>query len=250
MHYVLMIHAAESRFATYTKEQGEAVMQAYGKYTKDLFATGRAGDCAALEPTATATSVQVRDGKRIVKDGPFAETREQLGGYYALDAATEADALEWAAKIPDAKGGSIEVRPIMVGNMPAASAPAAAPDPQTKEYLFLVYESEAGWATRSEAEKGATFARYAAFSKGLKEAGQLVAGERLDTVRKAKSVGVDGEKRVVRDGPFAETREQLGGYYRVRARDLDEAIALASKIPAAETGTIEIRPVMDTSAYA
>ena len=251
MHYVLMIHAAESRFATLSKEQGEAVMQAYGQYTKDLFATGRAGDCAALEGTHTATTVQLRDGKRVVKDGPFAETREQLGGYYAIDAASEEEALSWGAKIPDAKGGTIEVRPIVPAQAPAPKIDGKKLDPKAyKEYLLLIYEAEARWMTMSEAEQGATFARYGAFSKALKESGQFIAGEQLDTVRKAKSVSVDGDKRVVKDGPFAETREQLGGYYRVLARDLDEAIALASKIPAAETGTIEIRPVMDTSAYA
>jgi hypothetical protein len=61
---------------------------------------------------------------------------------------------------------------------------------------------------------------------------------------------VNGQQRVVRDGPFAETREQLGGYYRILAKDLDEACAIAARIPAAEVGTIEVRPVMDTSAYA
>lgn len=64
MNYVLMIHAAESRFATFSKEDGEAMMQKYGSYTKDIFATGRAGDCAALEATSTATTVRLRDGQR------------------------------------------------------------------------------------------------------------------------------------------------------------------------------------------
>jgi hypothetical protein len=108
MHYVLMIYAAENRFASMTPEAGETMMRDYGTYTKELMATGQAGDCAALQGTATATTVQVRDGKRIVKDGPYAETREQLGGYYAIDAQSEDDALAWAAKIPDAKTGSME----------------------------------------------------------------------------------------------------------------------------------------------
>ena len=113
MQYVLLIHAAESRYANATPAENEAVLQAYGAYSRDLFATGRAGDCAALEPSHTATSVRVREGKRAVQDGPFAETREQLGGYYTLDAETEAEALDWAARIPDATGGTVEVRPVM-----------------------------------------------------------------------------------------------------------------------------------------
>lgn len=113
MQYVLLIHAAESRYATTTPAEGEAVLQAYGAYTHDLFATGRAGDCAALEPTHTATSVRVREGKRAVKDGPFAETREQLGGYYRVWARDLDEAIAFAARIPSAEIGTVEVRPVM-----------------------------------------------------------------------------------------------------------------------------------------
>lgn len=247
MQYVLMIHAAESRFATLSQEEGGAILQAYGAFTKDLIATGRAGDCAALEPTSTATTVQVRNGQRIVKDGPFAETREQLGGYYAFDAKDEDEAHAWAAKIPDAKGGTIEVRPI-VPNPPTPRGKTL--DPKGfKEYILALYEDEARWTTLSEEEQTATLERYGEFSRSIAETGQFIAGEQLDTVHKAKSVSVQDGRRVVKDGPFAETREQLGGYYRVLARDLDEAIQLATRIPAAETGSVEIRPIMDTSAY-
>ena len=147
MKYVLMIHAAESRFATRSKEQAEGIMQAYGKYTKDLFATGRAGDCAALEPTRTATHVRIRDGKRLVQDGPFAETREQLGGYYAFDASSEDEAIEWAAKIPDADGGTIEVRPLpQMSSGAAAITKESKPAPEgQKEYLLIIYKAEARW---------------------------------------------------------------------------------------------------------
>lgn len=113
MQYVLLIHAAETRFATMTREAGEATMQAYGAFTRDLFATGRAADCAALEPTHTATSVRVREGKRTVQDGPFAETREQLGGYYRVWARDLDEAIAIAARIPAAETGTVEVRPIM-----------------------------------------------------------------------------------------------------------------------------------------
>ncbi len=240
MHYVLMIHASEARFGTTSKAEVAATMQAYLDYTKAIFATGKAGDSAGLEPTHTATHVRIRDGKRVVKDGPFAETREQLGGYYSFDATSEEEALAWAEKIPDATGGTIELRPLR-----SAVTPTSAPDKAgKKEYLLLVYEAESRWATLGESEAKAIFARYNDFSSALKQAGQFVAGGQLDGVQKAKSLTVKAGERVVRDGPFAETREQLGGYYRVLARDLDEAIALAAKIPAAETGTIEVRPLM------
>ena len=108
-----MIHAAESRFSTMSKEAVEAHMGAYGAYTHELVATGRAGDCAALEGTHTATTVRVREGKRAVKDGPFAETREQLGGFYRVWAKDLDDAIAIAARIPAAETGTIEVRPVM-----------------------------------------------------------------------------------------------------------------------------------------
>ena len=115
MNYVLMIHASESMLgSTITPAQHEALMKDYGAFTKELFETGRAGDCAALESVQTATTVRVRDGKRIVKDGPFAETREQLGGFYLVEAKDIDEAIAIAARIPSAKIGSIEVRQIMV----------------------------------------------------------------------------------------------------------------------------------------
>jgi hypothetical protein len=249
MQYILLIHASESRFATLSKEGAEAVLQAYGEFSRDLFATGRAGDCAALDPTDTATCVRVREGKRTVKDGPFAETREQLGGYYTLQAETEDEALAWAAKIPDAKGGTIEVRPVVSMNAPASELKAPADASALKEYVALLYEPEAARASRTEADRGAIFGRYLALNKELQASGRYLAGAPLEHVSKARSVSVENGQRVVRDGPFAETREQLGGYYRLRAKDLDEALAIAARIPAAETGTVEVRPVMDTSAY-
>lgn len=247
MNYVLMIHAAESRYGTYSKEQGEAMMQAYGALTKDLFATGRAGDCGALEATRTATTVRIRDGKRVVQDGPFAETREQLAGYYTFDGSEE-EALAWASKIPDAKGGTIEIRPVSA--TPPGPKSTIESKHATKEYLLLIYESESALHALPAAEREKRFQGYRELRGLLHEGGNFVAADRLETVAKAKSLTVDNQARVVRDGPFAETREQLGGYFRIRAKNLDEAIEFAAKMPAVAVGTIEIRPIKDTSAYA
>ncbi|CAN5364638.1 YciI family protein [soil metagenome] len=250
MDYVFLIYAAEKSFASFSKEEGEKMMHSYGTYTKDLFATGKAGDCAALERTGTATSVRVRDGKRTVTDGPFAETREQLGGYYALTTDDPEEAIGWAAKMPGASIGRIEVRPL--GAMPSAgdAAPKTVSEKDGfKEYIFLIYDDEAVWAKMTPAQRDAMLGRYMQFTADLKQAGQFVAGAPLQHVKTAKTVRVEGQKRVVADGPFAETREQLGGYYRAWAKNLDEAITIATKIPSVEVGTIEVRPVLDTSAY-
>ena len=113
MRYMLLIYGDESQMASMSEEDMGQMMDAYNKFTTDFEASGKMIGGEALLPTATATVVQVQDGKTITTDGPFAETKEALGGYYAIDAADLDEAIAWAAKIPGAQGGSIEVRPIM-----------------------------------------------------------------------------------------------------------------------------------------
>ena len=108
MQYLLAIYDDEKRWSS-GYDQGEmAEYQAFGQAHRDSIKGGN-----ALQPTSTATTVRVRDGKRLVTDGPFAETKEQLGGFYLIDAADLDTAISIAAKIPGARHGSIEVRPIM-----------------------------------------------------------------------------------------------------------------------------------------
>jgi hypothetical protein len=114
MKYAFTIYTDESQRENATPEQMAQVSQAYGAVTEEMQEKGIlvAGD--GLYPTATATTVRVRDGERSVTDGPFAETKEQLGGFYVLDVKDLDEAIEWAAKIPGAQVGSIEIRPVLV----------------------------------------------------------------------------------------------------------------------------------------
>ena len=112
------------------------------------------------------------------------------------------------------------------------------------QYLLLIYEREADWNAMSEQEKGAIFQEYMAFTQGIMNSGHHRAGDALQPVATATTVRVRNGKTVTTDGPFAETREQLGGYYLVEAKDLDEALALAARIPAARYGSVEVRPIM------
>ena len=116
MQFLCLIYEAESLMATRSEEENGQVFQDYMTYTDDVKTAGKfvAGD--ALLPTDTATTVRVKNGEVVTTDGPFAETKEQLGGYYLLECESLDEAIEWAAKIPSAKYGSIEVRPIMVFN--------------------------------------------------------------------------------------------------------------------------------------
>ena len=114
------------------------------------------------------------------------------------------------------------------------------------KYLLLIYESEAAFTRLSEAEQGKIFQEYMDYTRGIKKSGNYVSGEALEPIATATTVRVKNGKTVSTDGPFAETREQLGGFYMVEAKDLDEAVALAVGIPASRTGSIEVRPIMPT----
>ena len=113
MQYLLLIYGDESAQKNATQADMNAMFSAYRDFTQSIIKTGqmKAGD--ALQPTATATTVRVRDGKTLRTDGPFAETKEQLGGYYLVEAADADEAVAIAARIPGARYGTIEVRPVL-----------------------------------------------------------------------------------------------------------------------------------------
>jgi len=119
MRYALLIYASEQDWATQTEEQSQAVNQEYMAFTKDIIDRGLMKGGEALQATATATTVRVRDGETLTTDGPFAETKEALGGFYLVDCKDLDEAIEVAARIPDARRGSIEIRPIMEVDMPS-----------------------------------------------------------------------------------------------------------------------------------
>jgi hypothetical protein len=114
MQYLLLIYRSEAELSNMTPADRQAMSAEYGTYTQSIVQSGhfKAGD--GLQPTTTATTVRVRDGKTLTTDGPFAETREQLGGYYLVEAKDLDTAIALAARIPGAKEGSIEVRPVMI----------------------------------------------------------------------------------------------------------------------------------------
>lgn len=113
MKYMALIYSEEADPSTVPPEQLKEVMDAYIKFGEDARAAGVMVDGDALQPTQTATVVRVRDGKTLTTDGPFAETREALGGYYILEAKDLDEAIEWAARLPGSWWGSVEVRPIL-----------------------------------------------------------------------------------------------------------------------------------------
>jgi len=111
-------------------------------------------------------------------------------------------------------------------------------------YLLMIYADQATMP-QSEAELGAMWAEYGSFGRWLEETGQFLGGEALQPISTATTVAVRDGHRILTDGPFAETKEQLGGYYLINAADLDAAIEAAARIPGARTGRVEIRPIME-----
>ena len=112
MRYLLLIHSDETRYPKMPPQEMEQLMAAYGTFTEQLKKAGAYVAAHRLRPTTTATTIRVRNGETLTTDGPFAETKEQLGGFYLIQANDLDEAIAWAAKVPSAKYGSIEVRPI------------------------------------------------------------------------------------------------------------------------------------------
>ncbi len=113
------------------------------------------------------------------------------------------------------------------------------------KYLCLIYDEEKKMAEMPKADSDAFMGEYFAFTNDIKQSGHYVAGEALHPVHAATTVRIRNGKMSATDGPFAETKEQLGGFYLVTAADLNEAIQVASRIPSARYGSIEVRPIVD-----
>lgn len=122
MKYLCLIYDDESMWPTMPKADADRIMSGYVAFSSEIRASGHYVDGNQLQPTAAATTVRVRNGKTLTSDGPFAETKEQLGGYYMIEAKDLNEAISIAARIPSAQNGSIEVRPIVA---PRAAASAS-----------------------------------------------------------------------------------------------------------------------------
>ena len=113
------------------------------------------------------------------------------------------------------------------------------------QYLLLIYEAETDWNALADGERQKVYGQYMTLVEDLKKnGGKYLGGHQLQPIATAKTVRIRNGKKAITDGPFAETKEQLGGYFLVEAKDLDEAMAIAARIPGARIGSIEVRPVV------
>jgi hypothetical protein len=113
------------------------------------------------------------------------------------------------------------------------------------KYLCLIYQDESRRPKLPDAEAEKIYGEYFAFTEGIKSSGHYIGGNPLEATRMAITVRVRNGEVLTTDGPFAETKEQLGGYFLIEARDLNDAVQVASRIPGARFGSIEVRPVME-----
>ena len=118
------------------------------------------------------------------------------------------------------------------------------------KYMLLIYDEEKNFGKMSQAELGQMMGEYRQFTEAIQASGNYQVASQLQPTAAATSVRIRDGKRLVTDGPFAETREQLGGYYLIEAKDLDEAIAIAARVPSARRGTVEVRPLVQAAAPA
>ena len=118
------------------------------------------------------------------------------------------------------------------------------------KYLLLIYQNEKQWAAHSEAEVQKIYQEYGQLRQELTASRQFIGGSQLQPIATASSVQVRDGKKLITDGPFAETHEQLGGYFLIEVKNLDEALAIAARIPSAHEGTVEVRPIVERTAEA
>jgi hypothetical protein len=210
----------------------------------ELHGKGKLLSANPLHPVSTATSVRVREGKRFVTDGPYAETREQLGGYYLLDVQDKSEAIDIASRLPPSHKGSVEVRGVPeVPGLPRAGG--TNPKKDGSKFMLISYDDEQAWKDAGPNAHTDALAEAIKLTHQMDTKGQYLLASPLESAASGSVVRNRDGKRIVTDGPYAETREVLGGFYLIKADNLDEAIALAAQHPGAKRGTTEVRPVLE-----
>ena len=199
-------------------------------------------------------SVRVRNGQRLVTAGPFAETTEQLGGYYLIDVENLDEAMAIAGRLPPAKKGTVEIRPLFkLDGLPTEKLSDEPTLSQTlsqaplQKFMFLCYDDEEAWRNAGTEAHHAAMMEAVALTHRLDSRGQYISASPLHPIATATSVRVRNGQRIVTDGPFAETREVLGGYYLILAQDQAEALEFAAEHSGARVGAVEVRQVFDLS---
>ncbi len=246
MKYILLIYGAED---SWTPDERKTCMIESMAVIDDLKAQGQYLDAAPLQSVTTAATVRVRDGRTLVTAGPFAETTEQLGGYYLVDLADLDEAIAVAVRLPPADKGTVEIRPLLAqeGLPPDRPLPADAGGESRSPFLLLCYDDAAAWEAAGPHALANARAEGVSLTRRLDGEGRYLTASPLHPAATATCVAVRGGRPIITDGPFAETREILGGYYLILAEDRETAVRIAAEHSGAPLGAVEVRPLFDLS---
>jgi hypothetical protein len=239
MKYMLLAYSPEN---SWTESEWKGCLLESMDLCRELMAKGQFIAASPLHPVATALSVRVRGGKTLVTTGPFAETAEQLGGFFLIDVPNLDEAISIAARLPSARKGTMEVRPLAaLDNTPLDRYDAE--DPERKKYMLLSYDDEKHWDAVGPDAMEKAINEAVELTHELNKKGQYISAAPLHRGSTATSVRIRHGKRMITDGPFAETNEVLGGFYMVFAKDINEAASMGAKHSGAPHGTVEVREV-------
>lgn len=246
MKYMLLVYSPES---AWSQEEWVACARESTEVCHEIESKGQYLAASPLQPVATAVTVRVREGSPLMTTGPFAETVEQLGGFFLVDVPDLDDAISIAERLPSAKKGTVEIRPVHpLPGLPTDDFQLPLKEstpPGQVRYMLLCYDVPDRWTELGAAALESARAQAVEGCRQLAGRRQYVSASPLGPISLATSVRVRHGKRQVTDGPFAETREVLGGYYIVLARDLNEAARIAEDQPCARHGMMEVRRLVD-----
>jgi hypothetical protein len=245
MKFICLGYSNENLWDALAEGEREAFIEECFSYDDELRSGGHwTGVGEALQRSSAAKTVRFNGGKVIVTDGPYAETKEQLGGLGVIAASDLEHAVELMAKHPAIAFGAIEIRPIDEALTDHGNAASVSSGPPIgAKFVCLGYGDENAWNALSKAEQEGMVAECIGYDVELRKYGQTVGGVALQSARTAKTLRSSGGKIVITDGPYAETKEVLGGAAINRFSDIDSAVAAWSKHPCLRAGNvIEIRP--------
>ena len=246
MKFSCLGYADERLWDAMSESEREAMIELCFAYDDSLRRGGHwTGVGEALESCQAAKTLRSKGGKVIITDGPYAETKEQLGGLGVIEARDLDHAVALMANHPAIRFGAIEIRPID-GELTERCQPKSDDSDaqaQGMRYVCLGYSDENAWNAMSNKEREGLIQEYMAYDAVLRKYGLPVGGVALQSVRTAKTLRSQGGRVVVTDGPYAETKEQIGGIAINKFTDVDRALEAWLKHPCLRVGDVlEIRP--------
>jgi hypothetical protein len=206
-----------------------------GKYNETLQKAGVLLELNGLHPPSMGARVSFAGGKPKVVDGPFAEAKEVVGGYWLIQVKSHEEAVEWASRCPASHNDIIEVRQVM--DFPGTSI----------RFMMLMFEKGYETAAPGTLPDPSVIAVMGKYNETLQKAGVLLDVEGLHPPSMGARVSFAGGKPKVADSPFAEAKEVVGGYWIIQVKSKEEAVEWASRCPASENDVIAVRKVMETS---